>query len=229
MAGFPMFTLLKKDGASEARLGRMETPHGVVETPEYMPVGTLASVKAVSNRDLHEIGAQIILGNTYHLILRPGLEDVEALGGMHRMMNWDRPVLTDSGGFQVFSLAKLRKITEEGVMFRSHLDGSPLFIGPRESITAQRIIGADIMMAFDECPPWPAEEDAVRAAVERTVRWGRASRDVFHELHADGKSYPTGQQALFGIVQGGGYGHLRAECAQRLVEIGIDGYAIGGG
>lgn len=231
---FPLFTLLKSDATgSAARLGRLETPHGVINTPEYMPVGTQASVKAVSQDQLIELQTQVILGNTYHLFIRPGLDAMREFGGMHRFMNWDRPILTDSGGFQVYSLANLRKITDEGVWFRSHLDGDKLFLGPRESIGAQRVIGSDIMMAFDECPPWPAEEKDVRAAVDRTIRWARQSREALDEFKTagtdeSGAPAPTQDQALFGIVQGSGYEHLRAECAQALVDVGFDGYAVGG-
>ncbi|MEZ0297163.1 MAG: tRNA guanosine(34) transglycosylase Tgt, partial [Candidatus Methylacidiphilales bacterium] len=218
----------KEDTESRARLGTLTTSHGVIQTPEYMPVGTQASVKAVQQRELHELGTQIILGNTYHLYLRPGLDHMEKLGGLHKFMNWHKPILTDSGGFQVFSLAKLRQITEEGVWFRSHLDGAKIFLGPKESIHAQRVLGADIVMAFDECPPWPATEEEVRKAVDRTVRWGLASKEAHHDHGAGTPSGPTAQQALFGIVQGGSHEALRRECAQRLVEIGFDGYAIGG-
>jgi queuine tRNA-ribosyltransferase len=224
----PVFELLKKDEGSQARLGRLVTSHGVIETPQYMPVGTQASVKAVSQRDLVELDAQVILGNTYHLYLRPGLDLMRDYGGLHRFMNWDRPILTDSGGFQVFSLAKLRKISEEGVHFRSHLDGSSLFLGPKEAVEAQMVLGSDIMMAFDECPPWPSEKGAVRAAVERTVSWAGQCKTAHQELAAGRSDWVTPQQALFGIVQGGSYGDLRRECAERLVGIGFDGYAIGG-
>jgi queuine tRNA-ribosyltransferase len=225
-----MFTLLSEDTESRARRGRLETAHGAIETPEYMPVGTQASVKAVSQRDLEATGTQIILGNTYHLNLRPGMDDLTALGGLHQFMNWPYPILTDSGGFQVFSLSKLRQMTEEGVVFRSHLDGSRHFLGPRESITIQRALGSDIMMVFDECPPWPCSEAEVQRAVSRTLRWAVVSKQVAEELHVGGAEVfaPTPCQALFGIVQGGGYPELRRECAERLVEIGFDGYAIGG-
>ncbi|PTX99918.1 tRNA guanosine(34) transglycosylase Tgt [Verrucomicrobia bacterium LW23] len=223
-----MFTLRKEDSESLARLGTLSTPHGDIQTPEYMPVGTQASVKAVQQRELHEMKTQIILGNTYHLFLRPGLDNMAKLGGLHTFMNWHLPILTDSGGFQVFSLAKLRQITEEGVFFRSHLDGEKIFLGPKESIHAQRVLGSDIAMAFDECPPWPATEEDVRRAVDRTIRWARASREA-HLDHGPGTPQgPTPGQALFGIVQGGSYAHLRRECAEKLVEIGFDGYAIGG-
>ena len=223
-----MFQLLKSAPDSHARRGRLTTSHGVIETPQYMPVGTQASVKAVAHRDLEAMGAEIILGNTYHLFLRPGLDVFKHFGGLHKFMNWHKPILTDSGGFQVFSLAKLRKITDDGVEFRSHLDGMKFFLGPRESIGIQHALGSDFIMAFDECPPWPAEEGAVAAAVRRTITWGRASLDHHRHLIADGEDRPTLDQALFGIVQGGGYPHLRQECAEALVAMDFDGYAIGG-
>ncbi len=223
-----MFTLLKTDSESAARLGQLKTDHGMIETPEYMPVGTQASVKAVTSRELDELQTQIILGNTYHLYLRPGMEVMKQMGGLHRFMNWSKPILTDSGGFQVFSLSKLREMTEEGVHFRSHLDGAKFFLGPRESIQIQQTLGSDIMMAFDECPPWPCSEEVVRAAVERTVRWGKISRETQLEGRNSNEERPTKNQALFGIVQGLHYTELRRECAERLVEIGFDGYAIGG-
>ena len=223
-----MFELLKTDPSSRARRGRLTTAHGVIETPQYMPVGTQASVKAVDQRELIEMGTEIILGNTYHLFLRPGLEVMGKFGGLHKFMNWHRPILTDSGGFQVFSLAKLRKITDEGVEFRSHLDGTKFFLGPKESIAIQHALGADIIMAFDECPPWPAEEAAVAAAVKRTITWGQKSLDHHRHLIASDETRPTLEQALFGIVQGGEYPHLREECAKALIAMDFDGYAIGG-
>jgi queuine tRNA-ribosyltransferase len=223
-----MFKLIKTDPGSAARRGFLTTSHGVIETPQYMPVGTQASVKAVAPRDLDDMGTEIILANTYHLFLRPGLEVFREFGGLHRFMNWDKPLLTDSGGFQVFSLAKLRSISDEGVEFRSHLDGSKFFLGPKESIAIQHSIGADIIMAFDECPPWPAEEGAVAAAVKRTITWAKSSLDQHRHLVATHELRPTAEQALFGIVQGGGFPHLREECARALVEMDFDGYAIGG-
>ena len=223
-----MFQLLSRDAGSAARRGRLTTSHGVIETPQYMPVGTQASVKAVAPRDLDAMGTEIILGNTYHLFLRPGLEVFRQFGGLHKFMNWHRPILTDSGGFQVFSLAKLRSITEEGVEFRSHLDGSKFFLGPKEAVAIQHALGSDILMAFDECPPWPCEENKVRDAVQRTLRWARASLDHHRHLIATEPDRPTREQALFGIVQGGSHANLRAECAGALVEMGFDGYAIGG-
>lgn len=219
-----MFELLATDKDSKARLGRLTTQHGIIDTPVFMPVGTQATVKAVSPHELHELKASVILGNTYHLFIRPGLDVIQASGGLHKFSGWSGPMLTDSGGFQVFSLAKLRKITEEGVRFQSHVDGSSLFIGPREAVQIQRALGSDIMMAFDECPPWPAEESAVRDAVERTVRWAGVCKEE-HAILAPG---PTAVQQLFAIVQGGSYEHLRRECAERLAEMDFPGYAVGG-
>ena len=213
-----MFELLKTDTTTKARLGKLTTAHGVVDTPVYMPVGTQASVKAMDPRELLECGTQIILGNTYHLNIRPGLEVITAAGGLHKFMNWQLPILTDSGGFQVFSLAKIRKVKEHGVEFRSHLDGSLLFIGPKESMEIQRVLGSDIAMVFDECPPHDAPAKEQRLAVERTIRWARECRTL---PRADG-------QKVFGIVQGGNNPALREQCAKALVEMDFDGYAIGG-
>jgi queuine tRNA-ribosyltransferase len=223
-----MFQLLKTAPGCEARRGRLTTSHGTIETPQYMPVGTQATVKAVAPRDLDAMGTEIILGNTYHLFLRPGMEVFQEFGGLHKFMNWHKPILTDSGGFQVFSLAKLRKITDAGVDFRSHLDGSSFFLGPRESIAIQHALGSDIIMAFDECPAWPAEEGAVAAAVARTILWARSSLDHHRHLIANHEARPTAEQALFAIIQGGGFPHLRRECAEALVAMDFDGYAIGG-
>jgi queuine tRNA-ribosyltransferase len=213
-----VFELLKTDAHSKARLGRLKTSRGIVETPVFMPVGTQASVKALDPRELLEMGTQIILGNTYHLSIRPGLEIITAAGGLHRFMNWTGPLLTDSGGFQVFSLAKIRKIKAHGVEFRSHLDGSLLFLGPKESMEIQRVLGSDIAMMFDDCPPYGASTSDVRAAVERTVRWGKECRE---QPRADG-------QFVFGIVQGASDAKLREHCAKELVAMDFDGYAIGG-
>ncbi len=213
-----MFELLKTDTHTKARLGKLTTAHGVVDTPVYMPVGTQASVKAMDPRELLECGTQIILGNTYHLNIRPGLEIITAAGGLHNFMNWNLPILTDSGGFQVFSLAKIRKIKAHGVEFRSHLDGSMLFIGPKESMEIQRVLGSDIAMCFDECPPHDAPAKDQRHAVERTIRWARECRE---QPRAAG-------QKVFGIVQGGNNPVLREECAKAIVPMDFDGYAIGG-
>src|SRR6266480_6736494 len=213
-----MFELLKVDPNSKARLGRLTTAHGVVDTPVFMPVGTQGSVKALDPRELREMGTRIILGNTYHLSIRPGLETIRAAGGLHRFMNWDLPILTDSGGFQVFSLAKIRKIKPHGVEFRSHLDGSLLFLGPKESMEIQRVLGSDIAMVFDDCPPHTSTARELRAAVERTIRWARECRE---QPRAPG-------QMVFGIVQGGSNAALREECAKAIVALDFDGYAIGG-
>jgi len=213
-----MFELLKTDTRTQARLGRLTTAHGTVDTPVYMPVGTQASVKAMDPRELLECGTQIILGNTYHLNIRPGLDIIRAAGGLHGFMNWHLPILTDSGGFQVFSLAKIRKIKAHGVEFRSHLDGSLLFIGPKESMEIQRVLGSDIAMVFDECPPHDAPAREQRLAVERTIRWAHECRE---QPRAPG-------QKVFGIVQGGNNAALREECAKALVPLEFDGYAIGG-
>jgi len=213
-----MFELLKTDSQTRARLGRLTTAHGVVDTPVFMPVGTQASVKALDPRELLEMGTQIILGNTYHLNLRPGLGIIRAAGGLHQFMHWNLPILTDSGGFQVFSLAKIRKIKPHGVEFRSHIDGSLCFLGPKEAMEIQRTLGSDIAMVFDECPPHDAPAKEQRLAVERTIRWARECRE---QPRADG-------QKVFGIVQGGSNAALREECAKALVEMDFDGYAIGG-
>ena len=216
-----MFELLKTDAHTKARLGRLTTAHGVVDTPVYMPVGTQASVKALDPRELIEMGTQIILGNTYHLNIRPGLDIIRAAGGLHRFMNWELPILTDSGGFQVFSLAKIRKIKPHGVEFRSHLDGSLLFLGPKEAMEIQRVLGSDIAMAFDECPPHDAPAREQKLAVERTIRWARECRESRNAGRAAG-------QLVFGIVQGGANPALREECAKAIVALDFDGYAIGG-
>ena len=211
-----MFTLLQTDPESKARRGRLQTRHGIIETPIFMPVGTQGSVKAVSPDELHEVGAQIILGNTYHLFVRPGMEVLKHFGGLHRFMGWDGPILTDSGGFQVFSLAKLRKITDEGVHFQNHLDGSPMFLGPREAMETQATLGSDICMLFDECPPFPCERDYAAKSLALTLRWAARCKEV----------ETPGMK--FGIVQGSSYADLRRESAEALVALGFDGYAIGG-
>lgn len=213
-----MFELLKTDTDSKARLGRLTTSRGVIETPVFMPVGTQASVKALDPRELREMGTQILLGNTYHLNIRPGMEIIQAAGGLHRFMNWPGPILTDSGGFQVFSLARIRKIRAHGVEFRSHLDGSPLFLGPKEAMAIQRLLGSDVAMVFDECPAHDCARAEASEAVERTVAWARECRQ---QPRAQG-------QVVFGIVQGGIDAPLRERCARELVAMDFDGYAIGG-
>jgi queuine tRNA-ribosyltransferase len=204
---------------TKARAGVFQTPHGVVETPRFMPVGTLATVKALSPAQLETAGAQMVLSNTYHLHLQPGESIVSQAGGLHKFMSWHGPILTDSGGFQVFSLSKIRTITEEGVKFRSPRDGRLINLTPERSIEIQNALGADVIMAFDECPPYPAERAEVEAATQRTYRW--LKRCI--EAHAR-----PDQQALFGIVQGGVFLDLRREAAQQLVELDLPGYAIGG-
>lgn len=262
------FKISATDGA--ARLGTLATPHGEVETPVFMPVGTLASVKGVPQDVLEDLGVQILLGNTYHLYLRPGVEQVRKLGGLHRFMSWPRAILTDSGGFQVFSLSELRKVTEEGVTFRSHLDGSSHFFSPESAMAAQIGLGADIIMAFDECTEYPADPHRLRESMELTLRWASRSKKYFeahqHEVPWGAKDHvasdaltaedhmgpdaltakdhvgpdaliragersspePGATQALFGIVQGGMDPALRKESAERTIEIGFPGYAIGG-
>lgn len=216
------YTLLKTDSSSKARAGILHTRRGDVETPVFMPVGTQATVKAVSPDELRALGAHIILGNTYHLHVRPGEEVIRDLGGLHSFMGWDRSILTDSGGFQVFSLSKLRRITEEGVHFQNHLDGTPTFIGPETSMRIQRDLGSDVVMAFDECPPFPCTYDEAAKSLELTTRWERRSRDWWREQPQEGRPL------LFGIVQGSSYADLRERSARSLVEIGFDGYAVGG-
>src|SRR5690348_1755141 len=202
-----------------ARRGRLVTAHGEVDTPVFMPVGTAGSVKAMTPEGVAATGARIVLGNTYHLMLRPGAERIAALGGLHRFMNWPHAILTDSGGFQVMSLSKLRKIGEEGVTFRSHLDGSAHLLTPERSIEIQHLLGADVTMALDECTPYPAPREVVEASMELSMRWAERSRRAFVERSGHG---------VFGIVQGGVHADLRERSARRLVEIGFDGYAIGG-
>ena len=204
---------------SGARLGRVHTPHGVIETPAFMPVGTQATVKTMSPEELKTMDAQIILSNTYHLFIRPGHEIVKEAGGLHKFMNWDRPILTDSGGFQVFSLSNMRKITEEGVQFKSHLNGDKLFLSPEKAMEIQNALGSDIMMAFDECPPFPAEYEYVKKSLERTTRW--AERCL--QSHARPQD-----QGLFAIIQGGMHEDLRKLSAEQLTSMDFPGYAIGG-
>jgi len=217
------FDLLQTDTDTAARRGRLQTRHGVVETPIFMPVGTQGTVKALTPAHLHEIGAQIILGNTYHLNLRPGSDLVRDMGGLHKFMGWDKPILTDSGGFQVFSLAKLRKLKENGIEFQSHLDGKKCFLGPREVMDIQMNLGSDIAMVIDECPPWPCERDACAAAVERSQRWAEQCRNIARD---DG--FLAAGHHLFGIVQGSTFDDLRQSAAEGLASLDLPGYAVGG-
>ena len=215
------YEILHEDAHSGARIGRLWTQHGPVETPVFMPVGTQATVKTLAADDLEALRAPIILGNTYHLMLRPGMEVMAQLGGLHAFQDWHGPILTDSGGFQVFSLSSLRKITEEGVSFQSHIDGRRLFMGPKESMAVQRVLGSDIAMLFDECIPYPATPDYAAKSVEKTLRWARV---CLEQPRAEGQLY-------FGIVQGSEYAHLRKHCAQELAAMeqdGLNGFAVGG-
>lgn len=210
------FEVLQQDG--QARRGRMTFARGVVETPVFMPVGTYGAVKTLTTEELHDLGSRIILGNTFHLMLRPGTDVIQQHGGLHGFMHWQGPILTDSGGYQVFSLAQSRKITEDGVRFRSPIDGTPVFLGPEQAITTQHELGSDIVMIFDDCTPYPATEEQTRTSMELSLRWAQRCHTA-HGQHG---------AALFGIVQGGMLTDLRSESVQGLLDIGFDGYAIGG-
>jgi queuine tRNA-ribosyltransferase len=211
------YQIFAQDGA--ARVGQIETAHGAIQTPAFMPVGTAATVKAMTPESVRETGADIVLANTYHLMLRPGAERVAGLGGLHKFMNWQRPILTDSGGFQVYSLSDLRKMDEAGVTFKSHIDGAQIHLSPERSIEVQNLLDADITMAFDECTPFPATEEVAATSMRLSMRWAERCRQAFVERPGYG---------LFGIVQGGMYADLRAESAAALQDLGFDGYAIGG-
>ncbi len=228
-----MFTLLKKDTATRARRGILHTPHGDVETPVFMPVGTQGTVKAVSPAELVNLGASIILGNTYHLFIRPGLDVISKFGGLHGFASWQRPILTDSGGFQVFSLAKLRKLTENGVFFQNHIDGSPCELTPESVMSIQRTLGSDVAMVLDECPPYPCEREYAERSLELTTRWARRAREwlAAHPPAAQLQSGASGRSVrpmVFAIVQGSVYPDLRERSARELVGLDFDGYAIGG-
>lgn len=213
------YELIHQDRKTGARRGVIHTPHGDIQTPVFMPVGTQAAVKAMRPEQVRELGAEIILSNTYHLYLRPGHELIREAGGLHRFMNWNRAILTDSGGFQVFSLGQLRKITEEGVHFQSHIDGSRHILTPEKAVEIQNALGSDIMMAFDECAPYPADREYIRDSMERTLRWLERCKAAHRNRE---------RQSLFAIMQGGMYRDLRRECAERMVEMDFPGYAIGG-
>ena len=216
------FKVIQKDKNTRARTGVLKTAHGDIETPIFMPVGTQATVKALTPEQLKECKAQIILGNTYHLFLRPGHKIIEKLGGLHKFMNWDRPILTDSGGYQVFSLSELRKITEEGVEFKSHLDGSKKFLSPEIALEIQNSLNSDIVMVLDECPPYPSTYDYINLSLSLTTKWAKRARDAWNfSVEKDGRYQ-------FGIVQGGMIKELRRKSTSQLIEIGFDGYAIGG-
>jgi queuine tRNA-ribosyltransferase len=218
------FEVLKTDPTG-ARLGRLTTPHGVIETPAFMPVGTAATVKGLTQQSLEELNVGILLANTYHLYLRPGHELIAGLGGLHKFMAWPRGILTDSGGYQVFSLADLRKVTDEGVRFRSHLDGTQHLLTPEKAVEVQRALGSDIAMVLDECIEYPAPRERAQAAADRTVAWARRTAEA---IHSGAPSASNPGQAFFAIVQGGGYPDLRRENAHRLVELNFPGYAVGG-
>jgi queuine tRNA-ribosyltransferase len=218
-----MFELLAQDRQSKARRGRLTTGHGVIETPAFIPVGTQGSVKAVSPRELRELNAQVILGNTYHLFVRPGLDVIKHFGGLHRFMNWDGPILTDSGGYQIFSLAKLRKITEEGVHFQNHVDGTPAFITPEIAMEIQATLGSDIAMVLDECAPYPCDYEYVARSTEMTTRWAKRCK-----RKAESGNSKRERQLVFGIVQGATFDDLRKSSARATVDLDFDGYAIGG-
>jgi queuine tRNA-ribosyltransferase len=228
------FELLASDQHSKARRGRLKTAHGMIDTPAFMPVGTQGSVKGVSPRELRELNAHIILGNTYHLFVRPGLDVIKHFGGLHNFMSWDRPILTDSGGYQIFSLVKLRKITEEGVEFQNHIDGARAFISPEIAMEIQAALGSDIAMVLDECVSYPCEYDYAAQSAEMTARWARRCKAVASAVSAEKESnalrtaHSTARQLLFGIVQGGAFENLRKQSAQAITELDFDGYAIGG-
>jgi len=228
-----MFTVLKSDPDTKARTGELVTPHGVIETPIFMPVGTQATVKTLHPNEVEELGAQVILGNTYHLWLRPGYETIQELGGLHKFAGWDKPILTDSGGFQVWSLAKLRKISEEGVTFQNHLDGSKMMLSPEVSMEIQSALGSDISMLYDECPPYPCDRKYAEESTDLTTRWAKRCKD----WHLANKPAAGGlnaaetdaqRQLQFGIVQGSVYADLRERSARALTDLDFDGYAIGG-
>jgi queuine tRNA-ribosyltransferase len=228
------FEFLASDQHSKARRGRLKTAHGMIDTPAFMPVGTQGSVKGVSPRELRELNAHIILGNTYHLFVRPGLDVIQHFGGLHNFMSWDGPILTDSGGYQIFSLVKLRKITEDGVEFRNHIDGTRAFVSPEIAMDIQAALGSDIAMVLDECVPYPCEYDYAAKSAELTARWARRCKAVASAVSAEKASnalrtaHSTARQLLFGIVQGGAFESLRKQSAQAITELDFDGYAIGG-
>jgi queuine tRNA-ribosyltransferase len=238
-----VFELLAQDRQTKARRGRLATAHGVIDTPAFMPVGTQGSVKGVSPRELRELNAQIVLGNTYHLFVRPGIEVIKHFGGLHQFMNWDGPILTDSGGYQIFSLAKLRKISEDGVEFQNHVDGTPAFISPEIAMEIQATLGSDIAMALDECVPYPCQRDYAAKSADMTTRWAKRCKEWFEKnVEVVGAAVPSGsssnpaaetaaattRQLVFGIVQGATFDDLRKQSAQAIVGLDFDGYAVGG-
>ena len=229
---FDVFELFAQDRQTKARRGRLTTAHGMIETPAFMPVGTQGTVKAVTPRELRELKAQVVLGNTYHLFVRPGLDVIKNFSGLHKFMSWDGPILTDSGGYQIFSLAKLRKITAEGVHFQNHIDGTPAFISPEIAMEIQAALGSDIAMVLDECPPWPCERDYAARSAEMTTRWAKRCKEVASAssrcLAKNHRQDADATQLVFGIVQGATFDDLRRQSAQAIVDLDFDGYAIGG-
>jgi len=223
-----MFKVIHKDKFTNARIGMLETAHGAIETPVFMPVGTQATVKALSSEEVKYCGASVVLGNTYHLYLRPGMEIIRNAGGLHKFMSWDRAILTDSGGFQVFSLATLMKVREEGVEFNSHVDGSRHFLTPEKVVQLQHDLGSDIMMPLDECLHYPSAKDKAEQSLALTNRWAKRAKEEFNKRVTGHKLQVTGKRLLFGIVQGSTYADLRKRAAEELVDIGFDGYSIGG-
>ncbi|MCJ7646648.1 tRNA guanosine(34) transglycosylase Tgt [bacterium] len=223
MAMEKTFEVLKKIKDKNARIGRIVTAHGVVNTPVFIPVGTQATVKTLSPKELEEVGVELVLSNTYYLFLRPGVEIIEKAGGLHKFMGWDRPIISDSGGYQVFSLANLRKITQEGVEFQSHIDGAKHFLSPEKIIEIQVSLGSDIIMCFDECTPYPCEKDYAQQSMELTLKWARRCKKEFND-----RCSSTNSQWLFGIIQGGMHKDLRKRSAEETIKIGFEGYAIGG-
>jgi len=229
-----MFEVTAKDKSTKARFGRLKTRHGTIETPAFMPVGTQGTVKTVSSQELRELNTQVLLGNTYHLFVRPGLEVIRHFGGLHQFMNWNGPILTDSGGYQIFSLARLRKITDDGVHFQNHVDGTPAFVSPEIAMEIQATLDADIAMVLDECLPWPCEYEYAARSMELTIRWAKRCKEWWEEnaqrsaSNVQRRSEGGQSQLVFGIVQGGTFQDLRKQSAMAAVEIGFDGYAIGG-
>ena len=217
------FQLLKKDAHTRARRGVLTTPHGTIQTPFFMPVGTNGTVKTLSSEDLLEMRSQIVLSNTYHLFIRPGTEVIKTAGSLHKFMNWDKPILTDSGGYQVFSLAQLRKLTDEGVEFQSHFDGKTHFLRPEDVISIERVLNSDIMMPLDECAPFPCDREHAEKALVRTTLWAERSKAFYFS-----RELPKDRQLLFGIIQGAAFPDLRERSAREIIDIGFDGYAVGG-
>jgi len=223
-----MYTLIKKDDKTRARLGSFSTPHGMIDTPNFMPVGTIGAVKTLSADEVRKAGTQIMLSNAYHLLLRPGPDTIKSAGGLHKWINWPGPILTDSGGFQIFSLSRLRRIKDDGVEFRSHIDGASFFLTPESAVGFQLLLGSDIMMALDECLPYPCTRDYAIRSMDLTAGWAARGKNSFIKEISAGNIFPTPDSSLFGIIQGGTYLDLRRQSAGQITGIGFDGYALGG-